>query len=137
MTTPAQETNLSELLVALQSTKVKLSDELQTLLSDGLHHSHLPPALHTSAAEAFQLAFEAWGGIPRLLLFADRYPGAFLKLYARQTQQTIAPVLPAPPDRAHDEWPPWLTARRLAYQEQRGGVAEEGGGDADQQEDVA
>jgi hypothetical protein len=112
--------NLSELLVALRGQKESpLSDELKTLLDNGLHHVHLPEALHTSAAEAFQRTFEAWGGIPRLLLFADRYPGAFLKLYARQTAQTMAPVLPqSEADVAQEVWPDWLTARRLAYQEQ-------------------
>src|SRR5678816_813442 len=122
MTTASQQHNLTELLVALQGIKgakneSPLSPELEMLLKEGLHHSHLPPTLQPSAAEAFQLAFEAWGGVPRLLLFADRYPGAFLKLYARQTAMTMEPVLPPPREtQQRDEWPEWLTARRLAYQ---------------------
>lgn len=121
MTTPAQKYNLQELIVALQGIKnakneSPLSPELELLLSAGLHHSQLPATLHTSAAEAFQLAFEAWGGIPRLLLFADRYPGSFLKLYARQTAQTIFPVLPPPQESPMThEWPEYLDRERLAY----------------------
>jgi hypothetical protein len=119
MSTPVQKVNLQELVAALRGMdEAHLSPELTMLLDQGLHHAHLPPALQTGAAEAFQLAFEAWGGIPRLLMFADRYPGAFLKLYARQTAPTMAPVLPketSTPDAA--QWPEWLTHRRLAYQE--------------------
>ena len=120
MTTSAQQVNLQELVTALKGLDGDhLSNDLRMLLDEGLHHTHLPSSLHTSAAEAFQLAFEAWGGIPRLLLFADRYPGAFLKLYARQTAPTIAPVLPKQAESAgpQAEWPEWLTHRRLAYQE--------------------
>jgi hypothetical protein len=121
MTTSSQKYNLQELLVALQGIKNNknespLSPELEMLLKSGLHHSCLPDTLHTSAAEAFQLAFEAWGGIPRLLLFADRYPGSFLKLYARQTAATMAPVIPQPLlQQDNQEWPEWMNAQRLQY----------------------
>jgi len=124
MSTPIQKTNLEELLGALLSIRTgnldqsPLSRELEMLIEQGVHQTNLPHPLHTSAAEAFQLAFEAWGGLPRLLLFADRYPGSFLKLYARQTAPTITPVLPkAEAIQQIDDWPPWMTSRRLAYQE--------------------
>jgi len=123
MSTPTQKVNLQELVGAMQGMEeAHLSPELTLLLEQGLHHAHLPPTLHTGAAEAFQLAFEAWGGIPRLLLFADKYPGAFLKLYARQTAPTIAPVLPKQETTLDTlPWPEWLTQRRLAYQEDTSG----------------
>ena len=57
------------------------------------------------------------GGTQRMLLWADKYPASFYKLYARQIIPTIAPVLPQPPKASEQEWPAWLTARRLSYQE--------------------
>lgn len=93
------------------------SPDLISLLESGLHHAYLPNDLQPAAAEAIQMAFEAIGGVPRLAMWADRYPANFYKLYARQTIPTIAPVLPSPPEAAQQEWPAWLTSRRLAYQE--------------------
>lgn len=122
----AKQFNLQELVVALSQmeetikdiTRPVISMDLQQLIAEGLHHSHMPETLQdVKAAEAFQLAFEAIGGLPRLALWADRYPAAFYKLLARQTIPTIAPVLPAPELKKMDEWPDWVTHRRLAYQE--------------------
>ena len=120
-----QQHNLSELIVALQALRnekgdVFLSPELMTLLKEGLHHSLLPQTLQPKAAEAMQLTYEAIGGLPREVLWADRNYGAFMKLYARQTNATIGPVVPPPRDTpTTQEWPDWLTSRRLAYQEQK------------------
>jgi hypothetical protein len=70
-----------------------------------------------SAAQAFQQTFEQMGGGARMLLWADRFPAQFYKLYARMVIPTIAPVLPSPQKPTEQEWPAWLTARRLSYQE--------------------
>lgn len=117
-----QQINLQELVVLLsKATDAKgnqtISPEMQELIENGSHHVHMPDSLKPSAAEAFQLAFEGIGGLPRLLRWADRYPASFYKLYARQTIPTIAPVLPRAPEAATQDWPEWLTNRRLAYQE--------------------
>ena len=118
-----QQHNLSELIVALQALKTEkgdfiLSHDLLTLLKEGLHHSLLPHTLQPKAAEAMQLTYEAIGGLPREVLWADKNYGAFMKLYARQTSATIGPVVPPPRDTpSQQEWPEWLTLRRLAYQE--------------------
>ena len=117
MTTPQQH-NLQELVSQLANeSKLSLTDEMKELIVSGLHHVFLPDPLRPKAAEAFQLAFEAIGGLPRLLMWADAHPAAFYKLFARQTIPTITPVLPPPLHAAQEEWPAWLTARRLAYQE--------------------
>ena len=110
-----QQTNLFELVAELAKSDV--SDEMKLLIERGLHAMFLPPSLQPKAAEAFQLAFEGMGGLPRLLQWADAHPAAFYKLFARQTIPTIAPNLPPPTASAHDDFPPWLTARRLLYQE--------------------
>ena len=117
-----QTTNLGELIIALQALKdekgnATLSPDLMDLLGNGLHPSVLPPTLDVGAAEMFQLTAKAIGGLPRMIHWADRYPAAFYKLYARQMMPTMAPVLPEPQGAAEQEWPEWLTNRRLAYQE--------------------
>ncbi len=88
------------------------SDDLTHLREAGLVGTPQP-----SAAQAFQQTFEQMGGLERLLIWADRYPASFYKLYARQIVPTIAPVLPQPPKASQQEWPAWLLARRLSYQE--------------------
>jgi hypothetical protein len=93
-----------------------LSQDFNNLIAQGLHHCHLPPTLHPKAAEAFQTTFELMGGLPRMLLWADQHPASFYKLFARMVVPTITPVLPTVAAQK-EEWPPWLTARRLAYQE--------------------
>ena len=118
-----KQINLQELIVALSKLKhddgkPQTSIDLQTLIDAGLHHAHLPDSLKVSAAEMFQLTAEGIGGLPRMMMWADRYPASFYKLYARQTIPTITPVLPKAPEAATQEWPSWLTARRLAYQEE-------------------
>ena len=119
MTTSAQQHNLQELIVALQGNDgVKLSHELIELLKAGLHHAHMPDTLKVSAAEMLQLTVEGVGGLPRMLLWGDRNYNQLMKLYARQTSATIGPVLPPPRETTFEqEWPEWMTARRLAYQE--------------------
>lgn len=114
--TSAQQTNLSE-LVATLAKDTELSAELADLVNKGLHHVHLPPTLQPKAAEALQLSFEGMGGLPRLLLWADAHPAAFYKLFARMVIPTINPVIPPTATPTAAEWPEWLTARRLAYQE--------------------
>ena len=120
MSTPTQERNLQELIIALQGIQEGkeplLSPSLMVLLREGLHHSLLPDSLKPSAAEAMQLTFEATGGLPRAVLWADRNYSAFMKIYARQTAQTIEPVVPPPrTTTAHNEWPEWMDAQRLSY----------------------
>lgn len=123
--TPVQR-NLQEMAASIVALKLDKDDEhtvaspeLTALMEQGLHHVLLPQTLQPKAAEAFQLAFEAMGGLPRLTLWADRYPASFYKLYARMIAATAAPILPDPPARNVEQWPEWLSARRLAYQESR------------------
>lgn len=117
----ARDHNLMELIVALEGIKdgkneSLLSPELRHLLKEGLHHNHMPETLQVSAAENFQLTHQIIGGIARQALWADRNYGAFMKLYARQTAQTMEPVIPPPRESAQrDEWPEWMTQQRLAY----------------------
>ena len=115
------QANLQELVVELSKAQDPkgnslTSEDFRDLVSRGLHHVHLPQAMHPKAAEALQAAFEGMGGLPRLLLWADAHPAHFYKLFARMVIPTIQPVLPTPQTQK-DEWPEWLTARRLAYQE--------------------
>jgi hypothetical protein len=114
-TVSQQQQNLMELVTALESDP-QISPEMKDLVTRGLHHVFLPEALQTKSAEAFQLAFEAIGGMPRLALWADKNPSKFFNLYARMIGPTIAPVLPSP-QHTNTVWPEWLSARRLAYQE--------------------
>jgi len=99
----------------------KVSPELQMLLERGIHSAKLPRGMGTAkAAQAMQQAFEMIGGVPRLMLWADANPDKFYALWARMIPQTVAPVvadLPTANQRDKQEWPAWLTARRLAYQE--------------------
>ncbi len=115
------QANLQELVVELSKAEDAkhnplMSEDFRDLVARGLHHVHLPPAMHPKAAEALQTAFEGMGGLPRLLQWADAHPAHFYKLFARMVIPTIQPVLPTPTQQK-DEWPEWLTARRLAYQE--------------------
>jgi hypothetical protein len=116
MPTPSQQQqNLSELVTALNADP-SISPEMAALIERGLHHVFLPESLQTKSAEAFQLAFEAIGGMPRLAMWADKNPSKFFNLYARMIGPTISPVLPSP-HTTNQVWPEWLSARRLAYQE--------------------
>jgi hypothetical protein len=112
--------NMTELVTELSKVKEGedplMSPEFRRLVEDGLHHVHLPPHMHGAAAQSLQAAFEGMGGLPRLLLWADQHPSSFYKLFARMVIPTISPVLPQP-TQIKEEWPSWLTARRLAYQE--------------------
>jgi hypothetical protein len=115
------EQHLQELVQALATLKTKdgdplLSSDLLDLLAASLTPSSIPSDLNPKAAEALQLAFEAMGGLPRLTLWADAHPAAFYKLFARMVTQTITPVLPRV-ESTQQDWPTWLTMRRLAYQE--------------------
>lgn len=118
----AKQVNLQELVTDLarkdkdHHDDLAISPEMQALLDRGLHHVFLPPTLRPRAAEALQLAFEGIGGLPRLMMWADKNPTKFYNLFARMVPPTIAPVLP-PPALAEHSWPSWLTSRRLAYQE--------------------
>lgn len=125
--------NLNELVQALHSTPVDeeasplFSEDLRNLIESGLHPSDIPESLNRGPAEAFAAAFEAIGGLPRLILYADRNPQAFYKLFARLLVQTSAPITPHtadPAQKAADQWPEWLTQRRLAYQEAGFNVAD-------------
>ena len=99
--------------------EIGVSKEMEALLERGIHSTRLPKALRTSrAAEAAQQVFELIGGVPRFTLWADKNPDKFYQLYGRMIPQTIAPVLPQPKETNQvQEWPEWLSARRLAYQE--------------------
>jgi len=115
------KTNMTELVTELdKATDDKgepvMSPQFKQLVQAGLHHVHLPDALHGKAAESLQAVFEAMGGMPRMLLWADEHPSSFYKLFARMVIPTISPVLPQPTQSELPD-PPWLTARRLAYQE--------------------
>lgn len=98
-----------------------VSKDMEALLARGIHSAKLPKALRgQKAAEAFQTAFDIIGGVPRLALWADRNPDKFYPLVARMIPQTVAPVLaelPQTGQKAAFPTMPWLTARRLAYQE--------------------
>lgn len=114
-------TNLSELVTQLSKAEAGPDDPLMSpdfrrLVNEGLHHVHLPDAMHGKAAESLQAVFEGMGGMTRMLLWADQHPASFYKLFARMVIPTISPVLPQPHQEKED-WPDWLTARRLAYQE--------------------
>lgn len=129
------QTNLTELVVQLDKLEdekgnPEMSPQFRKLVENGLHHVHLPPASHPAAAEALQRAFEGIGGLPRLLLWADEHPAQFYKLFARMVIPTITPVLPQP-QQTKEEWPEWLTSRRLAYQESGFVVKDEGDGMVD------
>lgn len=115
------QTNLTELVTQLNNLEdekgnPEMSPEFRRLVQEGLHHVHLPPSMHPKAAEALQVAFEGMGGLPRLLKWADDHPAQFYKLFARMVIPTITPVLPQP-SQTREEWPEWLSHRRLAYQE--------------------
>lgn len=98
--------------------EIGISKDMEALLERGLHSVKLPKALRgAKAAEAFQATFEIIGGVPRLAMWADKNPDKFYQLFGRMIPQTIAPVLPEPEAKQAQEWPEWLTARRLAYQE--------------------
>jgi hypothetical protein len=100
---------------------VQMSPEMLALMERGLHSVKLPKALRNQkAAESFQDAFELIGGTARLALWADKNPGQFFQIFGKQIAPTIAPVLASMPTTKKDEsgqWPAWLEARRLAYQE--------------------
>ena len=115
------KTNMTELVSELDKARddkgnPTMSPEFHDLVAKGLHHTFLPTAMHGKAAESLQATFEAMGGMPRMLLWAGPTPSSFYKLFARMVIPTISPVLPQPPSQKED-WPDWLTARRLAYQE--------------------
>jgi hypothetical protein len=100
----------------------KVSPELALLLERGIHSNKLPKGMGTAkAAQAMQQAFEMIGGVPRLMLWADANPDKFYALWARMIPQTVAPVVAELPSNQNNDksrdWPTWLTARRLAYQE--------------------
>ena len=115
----AQLSDMASELVELNG--VQMSPELLALMERGLHSVKLPKALRNQkAAEAFQHAFELIGGTARLALWADKNPGQFFQIFGKQMAATIAPVLATIPSAKKDEsgqWPAWLEARRLAYQE--------------------
>ena len=132
MTPDQQQTNLAEMVVALAEASaaaiqtaredgtlpaIAISPEMTLLLSKGLHHVYLPPSLRPTSAQAFQLAFEAIGGIPRFVLWADHNPRQFYTLYSRLVPSTIPPV---EQQKVTQVWPEWLSHRRLAYQEETG-----------------
>lgn len=99
-----------------------ISKELAALMARGLHSAKLPKSLRNQrAAEAFQDAFDIIGGTVRLALWADQNPDKFFAIFGRQIAATMAPVLDKlPQDKQADpsqQWPEWLTSRRLAYQE--------------------
>jgi hypothetical protein len=100
---------------------VQMSAEMLALMERGLHSVKLPRALRSQkAAESFQDAFELIGGTARLALWADKNPDKFYQIFGKQMAPTIAPVLASMPTTKKDEsgqWPAWLTARRLEYQE--------------------
>jgi len=98
---------------------LRISDDLRHLLEAHLLPGDLPDTLSSiGPAEAFHAAFNAMGGLPRLLLYADRYPAGFYKLYARLLVLTAHPIVPAPSshEATQDEWPSWMQPRRLSYQ---------------------
>lgn len=67
-----------------QNDQQLISRELQTLIDNGVHSVDMPSDLNpTEAQEVFRLAFQGIGGLPRLMMYADRNPGQFYKLYAR------------------------------------------------------
>jgi len=107
--------------IASDLSELGFSKDLIELLNRGIHSAKLPRALRSQkAAEAFQSAFDIIGGVPRLALWADRNPDKFYPLLARMIPQTVAPVTAElPQGTLKDTFPqmPWLTARRLAYQE--------------------
>jgi hypothetical protein len=100
---------------------LQMSAEMLALMERGLHSVKLPRALRNQkAAESFQDAFELIGGTARLALWADKNPDKFYQIFGKQMAPTMAPVLATIPSAKKDEsgqWPAWLEARRLAYQE--------------------
>lgn len=101
--------------------EIGVSKELAALMARGLHSAKLPKALRSQrAAEAFQDAFDIIGGTVRLAMWADKNPDKFYAIFGRQIAPTMAPVLDKLPRQDAEkpqEFPAWLTARRLAYQE--------------------
>lgn len=100
--------HLATLVTALSSEDGLVSKDLRLLLDAGLLED-LPDTLRGNAPQNFQLAFEGMGGLTRLLLYADRNPGAFYKLYARMLRNVDAQPDPPPPP------PQWLQPERLSY----------------------
>lgn len=100
--------NLVNLVLALSTEDGLLSKDLRDLMDSGIMED-LPDTLRGNAPQNFQAAFEAMGGLPRLLLYADRNPAAFYKLYARLIRNVDPPPEPPPPP------PQWLDNERLTY----------------------
>lgn len=116
------QTNLQELVTALANIQDDdgnplMSHEFMGLADYGLSHGDLPETLMKMPAEAFMQVFQAMGGLPRLLLYADRNPAAFYKLFARLLVQTSGPLVPKQGDANYvNEFPDWAkTPSRLAY----------------------
>lgn len=100
--------NLANLVLALSTEDGLLSKDLRDLMDSGIMED-LPDTLRGNAPQNFQAAFEAMGGLPRLLLYADRNPAAFYKLYARLIRNVDPPPEPPPPP------PQWLAPDRLSF----------------------
>ena len=100
--------NLAALVLALSTGEGIISDELRMLVDSGIT-ADIPDSLSGTPVQNFQMAFEAMGGLPRLLLYADRNPGAFYKLYARMIRQSSDVPEPPPP------LPEWVSPERLSY----------------------
>lgn len=96
-----------------------MSPDFIKLVERGLVGHKLPKALRSAkASQAMQSAFEMIGGVPRLMLWADKNPDKFYQLYARMIPQTIAPVVAELPDSSKRESidnMPWVAAQRLTY----------------------
>lgn len=107
--------------MASELKEMGMSPDFIKLVERGIHSTRLPKALRNQkAAQAMQSAFEIIGGVPRLALWADANPDKFYPLFARMIPTTAAPViadLPQTHQQKRDDWPTWLTNRRLAYQE--------------------
>lgn len=117
----AQIADLASELLELNG--VTMSKEMLALMERGLHSAKLPKALRTQrAAEAFQDAFDLIGGTARLAIWADQHPDKFFPLFGRMIAPTVAPVVDGLPAKTKgqdpsQQWPEWLSHRRLAYQE--------------------
>lgn len=105
--------------IASDLKEIGISKDMSELIARGIHSTKLPKAFRDSrAAESVQRVYHIIGGDPRFALWADKNPDKFYQLFARMIPQTIAPVLPQPANNKNEqEWPEWLTSRRLAYQE--------------------
>jgi hypothetical protein len=118
--TDTKQYNLQELVTGLSTQGdgggPQISEDMADLIRRGLHHVFLPDSLRPKAAESMQMAFEGIGGLPRLIQWADRNPSKFFNLFSRMIPATMAPVLPQE-QQLDQVWPEWLSARRLAYQE--------------------